>query len=74
MSEYRVHIPISVTIPVRSMADNPYSAIKASVKAVYGIMPMSAQMTLHVDRNQIKIEELPDGTPIGGDLWTRRDG
>ena len=70
MSEYRVHIPISVSIPVRGPADNQFSAIEAAIKAVYGIMPISAQMSLHVDREQVKIDELPDGTPISGELWT----
>lgn len=74
MSEYCVYIPISVTIPVRSSADNPSSAIAAAIKAVYGIMPISAQMSLHIDREQVKIDELPDGTPICGELWTGHDG
>lgn len=74
MSEYRVHIPITATVPVRSAANNPSSAIDASIKAVYGYMPSSASLSTQVDRDQITVEELPDGTPIGGELWTKYDG
>ena len=71
MSEYRVHIPITATVPVRSAANNPSSAIDASIKAVHGYMPW---LSTQVDRDKITVEELPDGTPIGGELWTKYDG
>lgn len=74
MSEYRVHIPITVTVPVRSAANNPASAIDFSIKAVYGYMPSSASLSMHVDRKQITVEELLEGTPIGGELCTKNDG
>ena len=71
MSEYRVHIPISATIPVRSAANNPSSAIDASIKAVCGYIP---SLSGQIDRSRITVEELPDGTPIGGELWTNNEG
>lgn len=66
MSEFRVKVPITVTVPVRSPAKTKGDAVDVAVAAIHGYLPW---LDLKIDKDAIVIDELKDGTPLGKELF-----
>jgi hypothetical protein len=66
MSEYRVKVPITVTVPVRSPAKTKGDAVDVAGAAIHGYLPWP---DLKIDKDAIVIEELKDGTPLAKELF-----
>ena len=63
---YRVNIPVTVTIPVRSPAKTKDDAVDVAVAAVHGYLPW---VDIKIDRKNIVIDELKEGTPLAKELF-----
>ena len=63
---YRVNIPVTVTIPVRSPAKTKGDAVDVAVAAIHGYLPW---FDLKIDRKHIVIDELEEGTPLAKELF-----
>jgi hypothetical protein len=63
---YRVNIPVTVTIPVRSPAKTKADAVDVAVAAVHGYLPW---FDLKIDGKNIVIDELEEGTPLAKELF-----
>lgn len=63
---YRVNIPVTVTIPVRSLAKTKGDAVDVAVAAIHGYLPW---FDLKIDRKSIVIDELEEGTPLAKELF-----
>ena len=70
MSKYRVEVPISVTIPVRSDATHIGLAISNAISGIRATLPMGST-DLVVYHDKIKVTELPDGSPMCGEMWVK---
>ena len=66
MSEFRVKIPITVTVPVRSPAKTKADAVDVAVSAIHGYLPW---LDLKIDRDAIVVDELEEGTPLAKELF-----
>jgi hypothetical protein len=66
MSEFRVKVPITVTVPVRSPAKTKGDAVDVAVAAIHGYLPW---LDLKIDKDAIVIDELKDGTPLAKELF-----
>lgn len=63
---YRVNVPVTVTIPVRSPAKNKTDAVDVAVAAIHGYLPW---FDLKIDGKAIVIEELEEGAPLSKELF-----
>ena len=70
MSEYRVTVPISVTIPVRSDATSVGLALSNAISGIRATLPMGATDFV-VFHDKINVTELPDGSPICDEMWVK---
>lgn len=68
MSEYRVNIPVTVTIPVRSLATTKGDAYALALKAVHGFLPW---LDTQIHKDGISVEELADGSPLAKELFIK---